>query len=357
MVRTAIRSFSRLPVQLRSLAVYAAGPVPNDKHACQVAASGLPTMTMMRRHALALIGLAVVLAFAGPAAAQPYRWVDSQGSVHYSQTPPQPSDLGPPQQASPGDLGALVDEVLELSGVRRAIADIPDGIQAQLQRERAPQLPPAAWDKLGEIMLRAFSPEAMYGRLRNSFVRQADAERLAAMLALLRSPLCREMNALELSANSPEGRAGLSAFAADLLIAKPPEARVTLIRRLEAAAGSSELQADVAIAVIRSMAEVFEAVAPSSARHDASQVEDMLRKIRVTIVDTARVTTAVQGLYVYRSVPDATLDEYVRLHEADPGRWFSGLLRRAFVESVSAAATGAAQEMIKTLPRGPERRT
>ena len=70
-------------------------------------------------------------------------------------------------------------------------------------------MPPAAWDRLGEIMLRAFSPEVMYGRLRTSFVRQADAERLAGMLALLRSPLCREMNALELSANSPEVRAGV----------------------------------------------------------------------------------------------------------------------------------------------------
>jgi hypothetical protein len=53
----------------------------------------------MRRAALALLLLAPALA-----GAQAYRWVDAQGRVHYSQTPPPQGDYGQvaPPPPSPG---------------------------------------------------------------------------------------------------------------------------------------------------------------------------------------------------------------------------------------------------------------
>jgi tetratricopeptide (TPR) repeat protein len=82
----------------------------------------------MRSTFVALAGIASLLGLAGAAGAQAYRWVDERGGIHYTQTPPPPAALPPATS-----LGALVDEVLDATGARRAIAQIPGQVQAGFQ--------------------------------------------------------------------------------------------------------------------------------------------------------------------------------------------------------------------------------
>ncbi len=216
----------------------------------------------MRSTFVALVGIASVLGLAGAAGAQAYRWVDERGGIHYTQTPPPPVALPPATS-----LGALVDEVLDATGARRTIAQIPGQVQAGFQASLRQQKAKVSQDqltRLTDIMTRAFAADALYVRVRNTFVTAGNAPRLQAVLEFSRSPLARQMTDLERAAVSPEGLAQLQAFAERLKTSRPSPERLDLIRRLDAATGATDLNVDVALATIQSMAKVVDAEAPQA---------------------------------------------------------------------------------------------
>jgi glutaredoxin len=66
---------------------------------------------------------AVALLFAATAAAQAYRWVDKDGKVHYSQTPPQPTDATKVQKRSVG--GSVVETTQLPYAIQQAAKNFP----------------------------------------------------------------------------------------------------------------------------------------------------------------------------------------------------------------------------------------
>lgn len=298
----------------------------------------------MRSTFVALVGIASLLGLAGAAGAQAYRWVDERGGIHYTQTPPPPAALPPATS-----LGALVDEVLDATGARRAIAQIPGQVQAGFQaslRQQKAKVSPDQLTRLTDIMTRAFVADALYARVRNTFVTAGDAPRLQAVLGFSRSPLARQMTDLELAAMSPEGLAQLQAFAERLKTSRPSE-RLDLIRRLDAATGATDLNVDVALATIQSMAKVVDAVAPPGQRLRSGELDAVLARTRAVLHEPTRVGMSVQLQFAYRSVSDSELAQYVQFHETDAARWFSQLLRKGFVEAIGASATSAAEELTR----------
>lgn len=61
----------------------------------------------MRRSLLSVVAFLLAALFAASAAAQAYRWVDKDGKVHYSQTPPPPAEARDVQKRTAG--GSTVD--------------------------------------------------------------------------------------------------------------------------------------------------------------------------------------------------------------------------------------------------------
>lgn len=291
------------------------------------------------------LGVAGILAFGGIAAAQPYRWVDARGTVHFTQTPPPATDEAPPR-----DAGALVDEVLELSGARRALAQIPGQVQAQIQQRKG-QLPETDLARLGDIMTRSFSPDALHAGLRESLSKQADPDRLSLVVRFLRSPLARRMTQLELDATAPGSPAEMKKFAERTQASGPPQARLELIQRLDAATGSTEVAVDAAVAVIRAIGKALNAASPQDRRLTARELDGMIEKTKAAMSDSLRAAATLQLLFAYRSAADRELGDYVQFWESDPGRWFLRAFRKGLLEAISAAATSAAAEITRALPR------
>lgn len=304
----------------------------------------------MRTDSILLVGIATFLALGGIAEAQVYRWVDAKGTVHYTQTQPPPDAV-----ETPRDLAALVDQVLDRSGAKRAIAQIPRHVQAGI-RERNAQLSPATLATLSDIMTQAFSAETLYTRVREAFIKQGDPRRLELMLGFLQSPLAKQMIELELDATSPEGLAEIKQFAERLKTSPPPPARLALVRKLDAASGATDLSIEVAIAVFRSMAKVIDAASPPDKRLKPGELEVIIAKMRAAMYDSARVAMSIQLLFTYRSVPDKELSDYVQFYESDPGKWFVQVSRKGFLDAISAAATSGAEEMTRIFPQKTQAR-
>lgn len=310
--------------------------------------------TMRPYRVVLLLGMVAFLSLGGVAEAQVYRWLDEQGNVHYTQTPPPPAPV-----VTPNDLPLLVDEVLDVSGARRAILQIPAGVQAGFQVGVGParsRIDPEAMARLSDILMRAFAADTFYARVRDTFVKQADRERLAAVLELVNSPLARQMTELELAVGTPDQRAELMAFVERFKASRPPEARLALIRRLDAATGATEVTIDVALVVIRSMARVIDASMPADKRLKPGELEAIIARTKASMYDAARLSSSIQLLFAYRSVSDKDLADYVALHETDAGRWFARVLHQSFIAAISVATASAAEEMTRAFPQTTQAR-
>jgi len=285
--------------------------------------------------------IATFLALGGIAEAQAYRWVDANGTVHYTQIQPPPNAV-----ETPRDLAELVDRVLDRSGAKWSIAQIPAQVQASIL-QRNVRLSPATLATLSDIMTRAFSAETLYARVRDAFVVQGDPRRLELIFEFLQSPLAKRMTGLELDATSPEGLAEMTQFAERLKTSRPPPVRLALMGKLDAASGATDLSVEVAIAVFRSMANVIDAASPPDQRLKRGELEVIVAKTRAALYDSARMAVSIRLLFTYRAVPDKELSDYVQFYESDPGKWFVQVFRKGFLDAISAAATRGAEEMTR----------
>ena len=293
----------------------------------------------------------VVVALCAPAvtvAAPFYRWVDEHGTVHYTQGPP-PSRGAPggaERVAPPQTAAAAVDEVLELSGLKLQLAQLPQQVLAQ-----APQLPSELSPQERAALLRAlayaFRIDAIYPVIKATFLAEFDEDQIASLLRWLRSPAARRMVALEVRASSPAAASELQAFAAGLERTPPSATRIALIRRLDEATATTAIGFETLVAIAEEIAR-----ATGTERMSVGELEAMMRS-RADVQDVLADTTSVTLLFTYRTARDAELAPYVAAWESEPGRWFSGLWRRAYLQAIRGAARRFADQLTRLLPSRP----
>lgn len=218
---------------------------------------------------------------------------------------------------------AVIDTLLELSGARRQIAHLTDERQFQSLFDNAGSNVHA--QQLQRIFTTAFRPEAFYGPLRARLEQNLTPARTPILLQWLSSPLSRRVVDLEIKAASPDARSALDRFAKAVEQESPPQKRLNLIQRLDAALRSSEFRVEMAITLIRNVTQALGASA-----------DPTLDRLRAELWRTARDGTLLHFLYTYRTLSDDELEEYVRFWESDNGRWFAPILHQGFLDAIRA---------------------
>jgi hypothetical protein len=309
-------------------------------------------MTDRRGHAsLVVVALAVVLGFAAVADAQRmYRTVDPQGNVRYSDRPP-PA----PAASERGGPDGQVDDVLTLSGLRRQLQRVPEGIQADLREQRAAAARPEAVDRMAEVFTRTFTAEALDARVRSVFVARFDPVQAEAYLVWLRGPLSRRLNQVEAEAESPAGQAELARYAQTLQKVPPPPDRAALMRRLADVSGAVDVSVEVVIGMARASAKVLDAMRPPERRLKAGQLEAQIRTARPKIYDQMRVNVVIGLLFTYRELSNEDVETYTRFYETAPARWFVATTRRGVMDVIAALTEEAMGEVARGVIIPPRR--
>ncbi|MBI3030031.1 MAG: DUF4124 domain-containing protein, partial [Candidatus Rokubacteria bacterium] len=129
-----------------------------------------------------LAGAVAVLVSLGGVADAQYRWVDAEGRVHYSNTRPtapappeapeparapaaEPSARVPEGAPGPIEPKALIEEVLELSGAKTQILQIPAVVRSQLSERHGQardRMRPADYARLSQIIAESYHAETLY---------------------------------------------------------------------------------------------------------------------------------------------------------------------------------------------------
>ena len=322
----------------------------------------------MRFRGLLAVAVASLVWLGGVADAQ-YRWVDAEGRVHYSNvlpvapTPPEAPEpatapAAPPKapvpERGPGPIEpkALIEEVLELSGAKRQVLEIPALCQSRLS-ERQGRMKPADYAKLSQIVAESYRPDTLYKAVTETFKSRFDEKRLLAVRQAWHSPLFKRISALEAQASTPEAARRLQEFAAELRHVPPHADRLALIRRVDAATGSTDFNIEIVLTTIRGIALGVDPMMPASQRLKPGQLDHMLSEMRAQMRAPLKNQVLVSLLYTYQSLTDGELRGYLAYLESDAGRWFDGAARDGILSGMTAAADRVGREMGKTLAADP----
>jgi hypothetical protein len=324
----------------------------------------------MRFRGLLAVAVASLVSLGGVAEAQ-YRWVDAEGRVHYSNVPPaepappkapeparapaaEPKALVPEPAKGPIDPKALIEEVLELSGAKRQVLQIPALCQSRLS-ERKGRMKPADYARLSQIVAEAYRPDTLYKAVTDTFKNRFDEKRLLAARQAWHSPLFKRISALEAKASTPEAARHIQEFEVQLRRVPPHADRLALIRRVDAAIGSTDFNLEIVLATIRGIALGVDPVMPASQRLKPGQLDQILGDMRTQIRAPLKNQVLVTLLYAYQSLTDKELRAYLAYLQSDAGKWFDRAARDGILSGMTAAADRVGREMGKTFASDPRR--
>jgi hypothetical protein len=294
----------------------------------------------MARATLGALLVLALLAPSGPADAKTYRWVDAKGIVHYSDTPPQ-------VQPVEGERDALIDEALEISGIKRQIEGLPAQVRAGADLSKSPLSPKDRATLLG-ILGDAFRSGPILATVRATFQKNYDAMQMGMLLGQLRMPTARKMAQLEGAADDPGVVEKLRAFAEKLKDAPPAPDRVARLVQLERVSETTDFLLDVRAASLVAAFRVLSAVMPPEKRMRPAQLDAMVKELVSKQREAARQEMLLLFLYLYRDATDQELDEYIVVSASESGRWFQAVHRKGLIEALTTATEAAIRQVAKS---------
>ncbi len=181
-----------------------------------------------------------------------------------------------------------------------------------------------------QAKLRAMVAEAAEHPRRLEAMSTADRDRLAAMKSQLGAPWLERITQAERAAAGQPG--AWRTFVAQLSEAPQPQERMALVRRLSRAAGWADEMMDVATTFLATGEIVTQ---PRGMTRE--QFQEQLEKVRTLYETKYRQSVETdalrQGLFAYREVPEADLQEYVQFLESETGRWYTAFGHHALLEA------------------------
>jgi hypothetical protein len=328
------------------------------------------------------LAMAMTLAMATPAPAQPYRWVDEQGHVHYGDRPPPnppPSlenlnpaaryrpagePVAPPVDATPAaptpsgakrssgaatpehpERGAtasrrpddpelvLAQEILTRSGMDRWLDHLVTVSRNEFGRFRWRLADPqAAWAALGQ----GFKRETMAGPAAECLAQGLRADDRAAVLEWFRSPLGERARQLRDEVQTPQRQVDYRNFVSRLPDAPPP-ARLSLVQALERGTRMATLQVEVEHRTRRAVADALRPLlAPDQRTEEVADERSEGEEERM------RFHSVTMMLFAYRRLSEGDLQEMARFAASPSGVRFTQLYGRCVRAALTAAEQRAA---------------
>ena len=234
--------------------------------------------------------------------------------------------------------------VLELSGVKPALALISEGIKAGVNREQAKdrKLTKKQAAELAETLHRALDPGLVERDLQAVMRRDCDPERLAAAAQSMRLPLFAKVIDQELAAAHPSAEKKMERYFKGLEKRPPSPERVDLLRRLDEATASAEIDTELRLVMIGLLVG-------GEPRDEAARAQ--LDQLRSQMLPRVREEFLAKGLYAYRTLTDRELADYVALWEQEAMGWTSRQTGYALRQAIAEGMQRVRSELIGMLGR------
>lgn len=153
------------------------------------------------------------------------------------------------------DENALIEEVLELSGVKKQIEQFQDIVNAQVA-QRQMEVDPTVYEKLSKIITESYKANTLYQDVVSYFENNFDQSHMLIILEWLKAPLSQKMSRLEVQASTAEDMQEMRNFAAQLQYTPPSQERLALVQRLDEVVGATGLSIEISLASFRGLLSI-----------------------------------------------------------------------------------------------------
>ena len=252
-----------------------------------------------------------------------------------------------PAKPIPTDPDKLIAEVVETSGLQSAFQAVGGEFARQaVAGDQGAGLTADEARAVAEAVTRAFEPAKISAEVRAKLKTNFDAERMARFLEILRQPVALKMTSQELRAmGQPEA---LKEFSENLRKTLPPPERTKLIRALDDVTHSSELQAELAGAMVREMLDAALAELRKAGKKVPKEANQAIAAQLNAVRAQARNQAVGMLYFTYRNATNEELSAYTKLLDTDTGRWGTERLTNA-VRPVLTSRFGAVGKEIAQL--------
>jgi hypothetical protein len=237
------------------------------------------------------------------------------------------------------ELDTRVGELMVRSGIDKQMNSYPDNVRLGMQRGRAQsQLSDAQYQLLMNSVSKAYNPVAMKQTMAKRLRRELSLADIDGALGWLSSPLGRRVTLLEEENSTPEAYQAMQAWV-EALKEPPPEARMELIRRFDEAVGVTEFTVMSVKHSQLAMVAALTATQPAAQQRAAfEKVTQVFEQRHDELVRTMGGQTLPHMLYIYRSLSNAELEQYLAYAVSPVGKRYHSASQAALDDAIIQAA-------------------
>lgn len=242
--------------------------------------------------------------------------------------------LGIPNIAVSGSDEQLVDELIDLSGLKQQIPRLPNEYMTLVDQvltglDRRNPMPTNLRRELRQSFVDALSPERFEPQIRSRLLDTLSHDTSVATVNWLRSELGKKITAAEVNVGSPDRPVQLATFMMRLQLERPTPERLELVRRLEEVTQGSEMATEAWEAIVGAIARALEGGFRGDKLQIKEKLEEVLASMRGSVKGMFQQAQLFETLFTYQTVPDEELRQYAEFLETPAGRDVTKIINRA----------------------------
>lgn len=254
--------------------------------------------------------------------------------------------LGIPNVAISGSDEQLVDELIDLSGLKQQIPRLPNEYMTLVDQvltglDRRNPMPNDLRRELRQSFVDALSPERFEPQIRLRLLHTLSQDTSIATVNWLRSDLGKKITAAEVNVGSPDRSVQLATFMLRLQLERPTPERLHLVRRIQEVTQGSEMATNAWEAIIGAIARALEGGLRGNKLQTREKLEQFMASIRGSIKGMFEQGQIFEALFTYQTVTDEELKQYAEFLETPAGR--------EVTKSINSAVQGVAIDAIQNI--------
>ena len=254
--------------------------------------------------------------------------------------------LGIPNIAISGPDEQLVDELIDLSGLKQQIPLLPNQYltlvdQVLVGLDRRNPMPKNMRRELRQSFVDALSSERFEPQIRSRLLDTLSQDTSIATVNWLRSDLGKKITAAEVSVGSAERSVQLATFMLRLQLGRPTPERLQLVRRIQEITQGSEMATNAWEAIIGAIARALEGGLRGDKFQAKEKLEQFMASIRGSIKGMFEQGQIFETLFTYQTVTDEELKQYAEFLETPAGR--------EVTKNINSAIQGVAIDAIQNI--------
>lgn len=229
-------------------------------------------------------------------------------------------------KATTSDLETLLQEVLELSGLKLQLPLMFGSLKQMFDslklKYELTKMTPQEHELSTKILDDLIQPNNLYAAGVDYFRSHVDKEHLVEVLVWFRSPLARKITELEIVASVPADQLEKQKFIMSLQSRPPDLQRLTIVKNLNIAV---HLYGSMLKSVTAMLVNFSEAL-PFEKRAAPGEIEEKLKSEFLKQQLLLEQANLVSSLYTYRSLSDDELIQYTKFLTSSGGQWMAKLV-------------------------------